>query len=213
LAGSRRLGLWIVLGLVVYCLPTGLLIVMHEPAAAFVLQAVRGAGTIVVDVLAITALQRSVSGQLMARVFGVSFALVLAAISIGALVTPALLGAFGLNVTLLLVSVGVSVVVVASYPWVRRADLQALAGAARLEPRIAVLEKANIFRAASRTVLERLAKGCRRTSLRRWRDDHQAGGSRRRAVRANRRRGGGEPHWGRRSLPPPQAPRGRAVFR
>ena len=42
----------------------------------------RGAGTIVVGVLAITALQRMVKPDVVARVFGVFFALVLAAISL-----------------------------------------------------------------------------------------------------------------------------------
>ncbi|MHB1941417.1 MAG: MFS transporter, partial [Candidatus Dormibacteria bacterium] len=61
LAALPRLGPVITAGMVVYCLPTFLLIWVHSPGLAFVLEVVRGSGTLVVDVLAITALQRSVS--------------------------------------------------------------------------------------------------------------------------------------------------------
>jgi hypothetical protein len=41
-------------------------VAVHSPGVAFVLEIVRGAGTLVVDVLAITALQRAVSGEVIA---------------------------------------------------------------------------------------------------------------------------------------------------
>ena len=78
IAAARRLGAIIVIGMAVYCLPTALLTIVHSPWIAFLLEVIRGAGTIVVDVLAITALQRLVSPDVVARVFGVFFALVLA---------------------------------------------------------------------------------------------------------------------------------------
>ena len=122
LAGSPRLGTIISVGLVAYALPTALLAVLEDPALAFGVQVVRGAGTLVVDVLAVTALQRSLPGDMVARVFGIFGTLVLAAISLGALVVAPLIGWFGLDATLLVVSVGVSGLVVLAYPWIRRID-------------------------------------------------------------------------------------------
>ena len=88
LAGSHRLAPIITLGVAGYCLPTALLTVVHSPELAFALQVVRGGSTLVVDVLAVAALQRAVPDEQLARVFGVFFAFVLGAISLGALVTP-----------------------------------------------------------------------------------------------------------------------------
>jgi MFS family permease len=157
IAGMRRLGTIIVAGLMVYGLPTALLAVVHSPAIAFVLEVIRGGGTLVVDVLAITALQRTVSRDVVARVFGVFFALVLAAISLGALLMPILLNAFGLTNTLLIVGFGIPALTLLSYPKVRQIDRQAAGQLRRIEPRIGVLERLDIFAGASRATLESLA--------------------------------------------------------
>ncbi|HWF56853.1 MAG TPA: MFS transporter [Candidatus Dormibacteraeota bacterium] len=157
IAGMRRLGTIIVAGLLVYGLPTALLSIVHSPVIAFALEAIRGGGTIVVDVLAITALQRSVSPDVVARVFGVFFALVLAAISLGALLMPIFLGAFGLTTTLLIVGLGIPALTLLSYPKVRQIDRRAVGRLAAIEPRIAILERLDILAGAARPTLERLA--------------------------------------------------------
>lgn len=157
LAGSPKLARIISLGLIVYTLPTALLLVIDAPTFAFGVQIIRGAGTLVVDVLAVTALQRSLPSDMIARVFGVFMTLVLAAISLGALVTPALLSATSLDTTLLVYSVGVSGLVVVAYPRTRLVDREMSAKLAALAPRISALEGLGIFASASRTALERLA--------------------------------------------------------
>jgi len=157
IAGMRRLGTIIVAGLLVYGLPTALLAVVHSPAIAFGLEVVRGGGTVVVDVLAITALQRTVSPDVVARVFGVFFALVLAAISLGALLMPILLGAFGLTTTLLIVGLSIPALTLLSYPKVRQIDRRAAGRLAAIEPRIAILQRLDILSGATRATLERLA--------------------------------------------------------
>jgi predicted MFS family arabinose efflux permease len=157
ISAMRRLGTITVVGLIVYCLPTALLTVVHSPGIAFGLEVIRGGGTIVVDVLAITALQRAVSPDVVARVFGVFFALVLAAISLGALLMPILLGAVGLSTTLLIVGFSVPALAVLSYPKVRQIDRQAAGQLTAIEPRIAVLQKLDILAGATRATLERLA--------------------------------------------------------
>ena len=158
IAAARRLGAIIVIGMAVFCLPTALLTLVHSPWLAFLLEVVRGAGTIVVDVLAITALQRMVSPDVIARVFGVFFALVLAAVSLGALLMPFLLGSVGLTTTLLIMGLAIPLISAAAYPRIRALDTRALRELSAIEPLIAILQGLDIFAGASRTALERLAR-------------------------------------------------------
>jgi predicted MFS family arabinose efflux permease len=157
LAGARRLALVILAGAIGYSLPTALLIVIHSPVLAFALEVFRGAATLVVDVLAITALQRAVDSDQLARVFGIFFTFVTAAIALGAVITPPVVSAFGLNGGLWTMSVGPTVLAVLGYPALLAIDRQTGARAAELEPRVAVLEGLGMFAAASRPILERLA--------------------------------------------------------
>ena len=157
-AAARNLGAIIVAGMAAYCLPTALLPLVHAPVLAAMLEAVRGAGTIVVDVLAITALQRMVNPDIVARVFGVFFALVLGAISLGALLMPILLGAVGLDTTLLVMGFAIPALAVIAYPRIRALDLQARGQLAELEPRLAVLQSFEVFAGATRGGLESLAR-------------------------------------------------------
>jgi len=156
LAARTRLAGAILGGMAVFCLPTALLVVVHQPVVGFVLQIVRGAGTLVVDTLAITALQRSAPADMVARVFGAFFALVLAAISLGALLTPLLLRA-GLHPTMLVYGAGIPALCLVALPWLLRADRVAAAKAELIAPRVAILERLDLFRTASRSSLESLA--------------------------------------------------------
>jgi CRP-like cAMP-binding protein/predicted MFS family arabinose efflux permease len=158
IAGVRQLGAIIVAGMAVYCLPTALLTLVHAPWIAFLLEVGRGSGTIVVDVLAITALQRLVNPDVIARVFGVFFALVLAAIALGALLMPILLGSVGLDTTLLIMGFAIPGLSLASYPWIRMLDKRAVREMAAIQPRIQTLESLDIFAGATRAALERLAR-------------------------------------------------------
>lgn len=164
LARNQRLAPAILGGMAVYCMPTALLVTVHQPAVAFVLQVVRGAGTLVVDTLAITALQRSVPREMVARVFGVFFAVVLSAISLGALITPALLGA-GLHTAMLAYGLGIPALCLLTLPRLLSMDRVAAAAAAVLAPRVAILERMDLFAAASRTGLERLAGAASEVSV------------------------------------------------
>jgi MFS family permease len=156
LAARTRLAGAILGGMAVFCLPTALLVVVHQPAVGFALQIVRGAGTLVVDTLAITALQRSAPADMVARVFGAFFALVLAAISLGALITPLVLRA-GLHPTMLVYGAGIPALCLIALPWLLRADKVAAAKAELIAPRVAILERLDLFRTASRSSLESLA--------------------------------------------------------
>jgi MFS family permease len=157
LAGSTRLALIISAGLIVYVLPTALYVVVDDPSLGIGIQVVRGAGTLIVDVLAVTALQRALAPDLIARVFGVFGALVLGAISIGALLTPILLNTTSLDTTLLIYSLGTTGLIVLFYPKTRSIDRESAARLAEISERIEAIEDLGIFASASRPVLERLA--------------------------------------------------------
>jgi CRP/FNR family cyclic AMP-dependent transcriptional regulator len=150
--------------MLVYCVPTVLLTVVHAPAIAFALQMIRGAGTLVVDVLAITALQRALAPNLVARVFGVFDALTVGAIGLGTVVTPALVTGLGLDGTLLLAGLLFPVLALAAYPTLARLDRRGQARLADLAPRLEALEQVAIFGPASRAALERLAGAAREQS-------------------------------------------------
>lgn len=157
IAASPRLGTLIAAGMAVYCLPTALLAFVHVAPVAFFVQLIRGAGTVVVDVLAVTALQRLVSRELVARVFGAFFAFVLAATCLGTLVAPLLLALVGLKAALLVMGFAIPALVLAAYPRIRAIDSAGLAQLATIEPRVAVLQGLDIFAGASRPIFERLA--------------------------------------------------------
>jgi len=164
LASKPRLGIIITLGMVVYCVPTALLLLVHDPLLGFLLEVVRGGGTLVVDVLAVTALQRSVAPNMVARVFGVFFALVLAAISLGSALGAAAISELGLRGSLLLAGLAIPGLALCAYPWLHRMDQAAVRRLAELAPRLRVLEPLGIFAAGSRAALERLASACTETT-------------------------------------------------
>jgi MFS family permease len=157
LAAMPRLSAVLAFGMVAYCAPTALLVLVHAPWLAFVIEVVRGIATLLVDVLAITALQRSLAPELISRVFGVFWAVALAGLAVGALITPILLRAVGLDNALLIAGLAVPVGVLAVYPRLVAVDRVAGERAHQLAPRMVVLENLQIFAAAPRTVLERLA--------------------------------------------------------
>jgi MFS family permease len=160
IAKSPRLALVLIGGMVVYCLPTAALVWTTSSELAFGIQVVRGFATFVVDVLVITELQRSVPDDLIARVFGIFWALVLGAIALGAIVAPALISFAGLDATLLLAAFVVPVVSAAMYPVLNAMDARSRAKVAALEPRVIALQKLGIFVSAPRPTLEKLADAC-----------------------------------------------------
>ncbi|HXZ64663.1 MAG TPA: MFS transporter [Streptosporangiaceae bacterium] len=164
LAARTRLAAAILGGMAVFCLPTALLILVHQAPVGFALEVVRGAGTLVVDTLAITALQRSAPREMVARVFGAFFAVVLGAISLGALLTPVLLRA-GLHLTMLVYGAGIPALCLLALPRLIRADRIAAVRAATLAPRVAILERLDLFRTASRSSLESLAEAAAELSV------------------------------------------------
>jgi MFS family permease len=158
LGKSTSLAPIILAGISLYCIPTAILAVTHSPSLVFAIQIVRGAATLVVDVMAITSLQRTVPSEELARVFGVFFAFVLGSICLGALITPQIVSAFGLNSALFIMAFVPFGLGLLGYRSLHRIDRAASLQARALAPRVAVLEQLDMFASASRLVLERLAE-------------------------------------------------------
>jgi hypothetical protein len=140
-----------------FCVPTALMVVIHSPALGVLVQVVRGASTLVVDVLAITAMQRAVPKEQVGRVLGVFFALMLGSVTLGALITPGISSGVGLNGALLLMAFAPFVLSLGGIPTLISIDRQSGAASVALAPRVALLEQLGMFASAPRTLLERLA--------------------------------------------------------
>jgi CRP-like cAMP-binding protein len=93
---------------------------------------------------------------MVARVFGAFFALAFGAVSLGALVTPAVLHA-GLHAALLVFGAGVPALCLLALPRLLRADRVAAREAVMVAPRVAILERLGLFQNATRSSLEALA--------------------------------------------------------
>jgi MFS family permease len=152
-----RLGLVILAGMTVYCVPTLVFLFVGNPVLAFVLEVVRGAGTLVVDVLALTALQRSLPADVLARVFGAFEGLILGAILLGAVVAPLLVGAFNLDAALWFSGAVVPVLCLLGWPLLRGMDADAATRQALLEPRVTVLSACDLFADVSAGGVDQLA--------------------------------------------------------
>lgn len=165
LASRPNLGTIIAAGLAAYTLPTAALVAVGAPAVAFLLQVIRGAGTLIVDVLAITAMQRTLPTELVSRVYGVFISLVLAAISLGALLAPAAVELAGLDATLLIFGLGPGLVMVLGLPRVRAINGVAAERLQELDHKISVLERTRLFTALTRPSIEHLASAATEVDL------------------------------------------------
>jgi len=132
-------------GMAAYCLPTLVLLISHSPVVAFLVQVVRGAGTLFVDVLAVTAMQRTLPQDVMARVFGAFGTLMLAAILVGSTATSWIVSATSVEVGVWVAGAGVFGFSLLGLPWLRRLDALARRRREELAPRIALLEACDLF--------------------------------------------------------------------
>lgn len=157
LASRFSLSWSLMVGMAAYCLPTALIPLVHDMGSGLAIQLVRGAGTVVVDVLAFTALQRAVPAHLLSRVLGVFETLVFAACAAGALVISPVLHAVGLSTTLVLTAVIAPAIGLTGLPALLRLDRGARRRLEELTPTIDALAALDLLNGASRPTLERLA--------------------------------------------------------
>ena len=157
LSGASRLAPVIMGSICLQALPFLVTIPVRSPVLACALQVVSGVGMIVVDVLAITSLQRGLSGDVLSRVLGIFDTLVLGGILLASLATGILLAHADVNVALIAVGAGIPVLALLGLPTLLRADRASAAVVERLRPRVELLSVLDLFAGADRSVLERLA--------------------------------------------------------
>jgi MFS family permease len=157
LSGASRLAPVIMGSICLQALPFLLTVPVHSPALAAALQVVSGIGMIIVDVLAITSLQRDLPGDVLGRVLGIFDTVVLAGILLASLATGILLAHADVSVALVAVGVGIPALGLVGLPALLRADRTSAATTERLRPRVALLSELDLFAGADRRTLERLA--------------------------------------------------------
>ncbi len=153
LVGRQRLATDFGLGLVLWGLPIALIGIFPEPAIAFVLLGLVGIGVTVVDVAAVTLLQRVVPDEVLARVFGVLQTVFVATIGFGAIAAPLLVSWIGARGAL--IATGALLPTLSVLLWTR---LRALDGVGMV-PRDALdlLRGLPLFRPLPGPILEELA--------------------------------------------------------
>jgi MFS family permease len=157
LGSSSRLAPVILGSIVLQALPFAVTATVHAPVLAFILQVISGAGMIIVDVLAYTALQRDLPREVLGRVLGVFDAIVLGFIVAASFIGAALLTSTGLHTTLLAIGFAFPLMALVGLPALLKADRESAASVARLAPRVSLLGALDLFTGASNSVLERLA--------------------------------------------------------
>ena len=123
LVGRRRLATDFGLGLFLWGVPIALIGVWPHEAPALVLLAVLGVGNTLVDVAALTLLQRAAPDEVLARVFGVIESLLVAAVGLGAILAPLLVSVFGIRGAL--IATGALLPVLTALSWRRLVRIDA----------------------------------------------------------------------------------------
>ena len=157
LSGSPRLAPVIMGSICLQTFPWLATLPLRSPAPAAALQAVSGVGMIIVDVLAITSLQRDLPGDVLSRVLGVLETIVLGGILLASLAAGIVLAHAGLDVALIAIGAGFPAIALLGLPTLLRADRISAAVAERLRPRVELLSALDLLAGADRNTFERLA--------------------------------------------------------
>ena len=154
LAGSRRLAAAFAVGVLAWGVGVALLGITTITAVALVLLAGVGVGNTVVDVAAVTLLQRSADDAVLGRVFGVLETVLLSALGLGSILAPLAINVLGIRAALISTGLVLPVVVVVFS--------RALVALDRPEPaiaeRAALLRAHPIFQPLADGTLEQLAR-------------------------------------------------------
>ena len=155
LSRAGRLAPVIMGSLCLQALPFLLTIPVRTPVLAAALQACSGVGMVIVDVLAITSLQRDLPGGVLSRVLGIFDTVLLSGILLASLGTGVLLAHTDVTVALIVVGAGGPVIGLLGLRTLLRSDRASAAD--RLRPRVEVLASLDLLAGSDRSTLERLA--------------------------------------------------------
>ncbi|HEY6378276.1 MAG TPA: MFS transporter [Candidatus Dormibacteraeota bacterium] len=157
LADSPRAFVPLLAGVFAMGLPLAILAVVTSPLVAFLLMTLQGMGNIVIDVVAVTTLQRTLPPRLTAGIFGIIRSLYIGATLIGALLAPLLVNVASLRAGLLVAGVVLPCLALLALPALRSVDVTARRRVAELAPVVRHLEGLPVFFGVPRPSLEELA--------------------------------------------------------
>jgi MFS family permease len=152
LIGRKRLASDFGLGIVLWGAPLAAIGIWPHLWVALVALAVLGIGNTLVDVAGLTLLQRTAPPDVIGRVFGVLEMILVAAIGVGAIVTPAVIDLVGTRWTL--VVTGAFLPALAAITW---RQLVAIDASSEAPAEVGLLERISIFSPLPEPALERLA--------------------------------------------------------
>jgi MFS family permease len=158
LVGSRHLGAWLAVAMVLWGIPIALIGVSQTKVAAFALVAVVGLGNAIGDVPFFTLPVRLAPDAVLARVFGVFESLISLGVGIGSVLTPALITL--LNLRGALIAIGLLLPVLVTLCWRRLTALDGRLGVR--DDEIDVLRHAPMFGLLPVASIEHLASQLRR---------------------------------------------------
>lgn len=144
-------------GLLLLTLPMAGATLVTSPVAGAALQVASGAGMVVVDVLAVAALQRDLPGAVLSRVLGLLETLALAGALAASVTASLLLQVTSLETTLLLLGLGFAAVSLLGLAPLGRADRRAAESRVRLQPRVDLLERLDLLDGAGPRTITQLA--------------------------------------------------------
>ena len=153
LLGRRRLADPFGLGLVIWGAPIALIVAWPTPGWAILCMAVVGAGNSVLDIAGYTLIQRSVVDVVLGRVFATLEIVGSAAIGIGSIAAPQLVGALGVRGALIATGAILPVLAVTLRPRLRAVDEATTVPKREVE----LLASVPFFAALAPTTLEKLA--------------------------------------------------------
>jgi MFS family permease len=157
LVGRRRLATDFGIGLLLWGVPIALIGVWPHEAPALALLAVLGVGNTLVDVAALTLLQRAAPDEVLARVFGVIESLLVAALGLGAILAPLLVSLFGIRGAL--IATGALLPVLTVFAWRRLVRIDSEVTVPERE--LALLRRLPMFAPLPASTLEHLARSLR----------------------------------------------------
>ena len=153
LVGRKRLASDFAVGLILIGFGLGLIGVWPTTVAALLLMGVFGIGNTLVDVSAVTLMQRAVRDEVLGRVFGALESLLVANLAFGALLAPLLIDVLGIRAALIVT--GALLPILAALLWRRLAEIDSRAVVPAV--RIALLRANAIFAPLPPAAVEHLA--------------------------------------------------------
>lgn len=153
LVGRQRLASDFGLGLILWGFPIALVGVFPNATIALILLGLVGVGNTVVDVAALTLLQRTVPDEVLTRVFGVVQSVFVATLGLGAIAAPLMTGTIGIRWAMVVTGAVLPVLAAVSWRRIRALDAEALAPTREL----ALLRAIPLFKPLPAPAIDQLA--------------------------------------------------------